>query len=74
MGGNASGFLFRENMADLSHSLHQEFDVVIDNNIILHMLWADDFVLFSDIPKGFQWHLDGLKVFRAISHMIVNGI
>ena len=50
-GGNASGLLLRKYMADLSHYLHQEFAVVVDNNIIAHMLWADDLVLFSDTPK-----------------------
>ena len=61
-------------MADFSHYLHQEFAVVVDNNIIAHMLWADDLVLFSDTPKGLQRQLDGLKASCAINHMIVNGM
>ena len=36
-GGNASGFLLKY-MADLSHYLHHEFAVVVDNKIIAHML------------------------------------
>ena len=60
--------------SDLSHYLHQEFAVVVDNNIIAHMLWADDLVLFSDTPKGLQRQLDGLKAFCATNHMIVNGM
>ena len=43
-GGNASGFLFRKYMADLSHYLHREFAVVVDNKITADMLWADDLV------------------------------
>ena len=37
-GGNASGFLFRKYMADLS--LHQEFAVVVDNNVIAHICYG----------------------------------
>ena len=63
-GGNASGFLFRKYMkymADLNHYLHQEFAVVVNNNMIAHMLWADNRVLFSDTPEGLQRQWDGLK-------------
>ena len=73
-GGNVSGFLFRKYMADLSHYLHHEFAVVVDNKIIAHMLWADDLVLFSDTPKGLQRQLDGLKAFCSNNQMIVNGM
>ena len=60
------GILFRKYMADLSHYLHLE--------IIAHMLWADDLVLFSDTPKGLQRQLDGLKAFCANNQMLVNGM
>ena len=53
-GGNASGLLFRKYMADLSEYLKSEYGIMIDEEIIAHLLWADDLILISDT-------LDGLK-------------
>ena len=71
-GGNASGFLFRKYMANLGNYLRQEFGVVMGDNILAHLLWADDLILFSDTPEGLQKRLDGLMRFCSKNQMIVN--
>ena len=73
-GGNASGFLFRKYMADLSSYLKDEFGVIIDDMILGHLLWADDLILFSDTLAGIKRQLHGLKKFCVNNHMIVNSI
>ena len=71
-GGNASGFLFRKYMADLSDYLKSEFGVTIGSTILAHILWADDLILLSDTLGGIQKQLDGLKHFCSKNQMSVN--
>ena len=73
-GGVASGLLFRKYMADLDSYLSTEHGVCINNEIIAHLLWADDLILFSDSFRGLQVQLDGLNQFCSNNHMIVNEI
>ena len=62
-GGNASGFLFRKYMADISDYLKTHFGIVIGNTILAHLLFADDLLLISDTVDGIKKQLDGLKTF-----------
>ena len=62
-GGNASGFLFRKYMADLSNYLKSQFGITIGNTILAHILWADDLILISDTLNGIKRQLNGLKQF-----------
>ena len=73
-GGVASGILFRKYMADLESYLSTAHGICINEEIIVHLLWADDFILFSDTFHGLQIQLDGLKQFCSNNHMIVNEI
>ena len=73
-GGVASGLLFRKYMSDLKTYLSTAHGICINNEIIAHLLWADDLILFSDTFKGLQVQLDGLKQFCSNNHMIVNEI
>ena len=41
-------------MSDLSTYLSSEVGIAISNEIIAHILWGDDFILFSDTPSGLQ--------------------
>ena len=50
--GNASGFMFRKYLADLSDYLYKEVGICIGDIIIAHLLWADDLILFSDCVQG----------------------
>ena len=71
-GGNASGFLFRKYLSDLSAFLFDKHGVCIGDSILAHILWADDLVLFSDSISGIQKQLDGLFSFCSKNMMIVN--
>ena len=71
-GGIASGFLFRMYMSDLKQYLDYKVGVCISKTILMHLLWADDLILFSVAPNGLQKQLNGLYTFCANNHMIVN--
>ena len=73
-GGNASGFLFRKYMADLSDYLKSEFGVTIGSKVLAHILWADDLILMSDTLCGLCKQLDGLKYFCVKNQMSVNAL
>ena len=49
-----------------------EYGVVISDEIIAHLLWSDDLILFSDTQHGIQKQLEGLHSFCVNNHMIVN--
>ena len=73
-GGNASGFLFRKYLSDLSNYLYDECGVCLGESVIAHLLWADDMILFSDSISGLQKQLDGLFKFCSENMMIVNDL
>ena len=52
--------------------LSKEVGVCISKDIVVHLLWADDLILFSDSVEGLQKQLDGLYKYSANNHMIVN--
>ena len=64
--------MFQKYMSDLSTYLSTEVGIVISNEIIAHILWADDLILFSDSPVGLQKQLDGLLKFCSKNKIIVN--
>ena len=51
-------------MSDLKTYLSTAHGICINNEIIAHLLCADDLILFSDTFKGLQAQLDGLKQFH----------
>ena len=59
-------------MADLESYLSVEHGICTTNEIIAHLLWVDDLILFSDTFCGLQKQLDGLYQFCFNNHMIVN--
>ena len=57
----------------MKHFLDLECGIVINNYFILiHMLWANDLILFSDRNEGLQRQLDGLFSFVSKPQLIVN--
>ena len=70
--GICSGILFRKYMSDLSQYLTSELGVCIGENVIGHLLWADDLILFSDSITGLQRQLNSLVQFCSFNQMIVN--
>ena len=71
-GGIASGLLFRKYMADLSEYLRAECGILIGEEVLTHLLWADDLVLISDSLAGIKKQLAGLDKFCNNNHMIIN--
>ena len=59
-------------MSDLSTYLSAEVGIAISNEIIAHILWGDDLILFSDTPTGLQKQLNGLLKFCSNNKIIVN--
>ena len=43
--------MFRKYMSDLNTYLSAEVGIAISNEIIAHILWGDDLILFSDNPQ-----------------------
>ena len=71
-GGNLSPTLFREYLKDMSDYLSNKNSLIFGEDVVAHLLWADDLVLFSDSPEGLQKQLLGLEKFCSKNHMIVN--
>ena len=71
-GGSASSGLFRRYLADLSEYLSCSVGVCLDEEIVLHLLWADDLLLISDTMEGIGKQLDGLAIFCSKNLMILN--
>ena len=67
-GGISSGLMFRKYLADLGDYLN----IVISDEIPVHLLWADDLILFSDTTEGLQSLLNDLEKFCSNDKMIVN--
>ena len=71
-GGNTSPLLFRRYLHDLNDYLDKHTGICIADEILLHMLWADDLVMISSNPKHAQRQLDGLSKFCAPNQMVAN--
>ena len=67
-----SGLLFRKYVSDLEQYLMSEQGICIDENIVGHLLWADDLILFSDSVAGLQKQLNGVMKFCSNNRMLVN--
>ena len=73
-GGNASPILFRSYLSDIKDYLDEYTGICISNEIILHMLWADDLYMVSCNTDHAQRQLNGLSKFCAPNQMVTNEI
>ena len=71
-GGVASGLLFRKYMSDLSSYLKCEFGILVGEEVLTHLLWADDLILISDSLSGIKRQLAGLQKFCKNNQMFIN--
>ena len=71
-GGTMSGLMFRKYMSDLSEYLSKQFEVVVSDDIVMHILWRDNLILFSDTVDGLQRQLYGLGTFCSRNEIIIN--
>ena len=59
-GGNASPILFRKYLADLKDYLSEKFGVCMsEEEILVHLAWADDLILAADGENGLQKRMNG---------------
>ena len=74
-GGNASPTIFRKYMADLDSYLSRHTGICIsDEEILMHLLWADDLAMAATITSDSQKQLDGLSTFCSKNRSIVHEI
>ena len=71
-GGMLSPKLFTEFLTDLKNYLETECGLLIDDDILAYILYADDLILCSDSPEGLQKLIDGLFEFCKKWHLIVS--
>ena len=71
-GGILSPMLFRKYLSDLDTYLTKHCGIVIEHDILAHLLWADDLVLVSNTVKGMECLLKKLHTFCARNQMIIN--
>jgi hypothetical protein len=71
-GGPLSPNMFRYMLNDLRDFLNTSYGINIDDELLVHLLWADDLVIMSDSPEGLQHQLNALHVFCSHYQMIVN--
>ena len=67
-----SPILFRRYLSDIKEYLDEYTGICTSNEIILHMIWADDLYMVSSKPDHAQRQLDGLSKFCAPNQMIAN--
>ena len=71
-GGPLSPNMFRRMLYDMGRYLDIEEGIVLnENEILLHLLWADDLILMSDSSKGLQRQLNDVFQFCKHSQMML---
>ena len=73
-GGNTSPLLFNKYMFDLKDYLDNSTGVCTLEEMVVHMLWADDLFMVSTSPVHAQKQLDGLSSFTAPNQLVANDI
>ena len=73
-GGPLSPNMFRYMLKDLKMYLKDKHGIILDDQVLVHILWADDLVLFAESSEGLQEQLNGLYRFCSKFQMIVNEI
>jgi hypothetical protein len=71
-GGMLSPKLFTEFLTDLHKYLSHECGVLVSNQIISYILFADDLILCSETPEGLQKLIDGLYNYCNKWHLILS--
>ena len=73
-GGNTSPMWFNKYLSDLKFYLDSSTGVCSLDEIIVHMLWADDLFMVSTNPKDAQTQLNELSSYSSPNQMIANDI
>ena len=74
-GGNASPIIFREYLSDSRQYINEKTGTILaDDEILVHLLWADDLIMTSTTAQDAQSQLNGLASFWAKNRSIVNTV
>ena len=73
-GGVPRGLLFRKYLCDLGNYLKRVVGICIDQNILVHFIWADNLFVISNIVTGLQKKIDGIFKFASGNQMGLNEI
>ena len=71
-GGMLSPKLFSEFLTDLKNYLEIKCGLLLDDEILAYILYADDLILCSESAEGLQMLIDGLFEFCKKWHLIVS--
>ena len=72
-GGNASPIIFRKYLSDLRNYLNKKTGVILsEDEILVHLLWADDLIMTSTTTADAQNQLNGLSNYCSKHKSIVN--
>ncbi len=69
-GGIMSPKPFSEFLRDLKLYIEKECGILVDDDILVYILYADDLILYSDSPEGLQKLIDGLYQFYKKWYLI----
>ena len=70
--GMISPQLFNEYVKDLGNHLNKSLGVTLGNQIISHLFFADDLIIISDSPEGWQKQLDLFHSYNQKWHLIAS--
>ena len=71
-GDNASPISFRRYLSDIKEYLDGYTRIYLSDEIIVHVVWANDLYMVSCNPAHAQRQLDGLSWFCATNQMLAN--
>ena len=74
-GGNASPIIFRKYLSDLRNYLNEKTGVILsEDEILVHLLWADDLIMTSTTTADAQNQLNELSNYCSKHRSIVNSV
>ena len=74
-GGNASPIIFRKYLSDLRSYLNEKTGVILsEDEILVHLLWADDLIMTSTTTADAHNQLNGLSNYCSKHRSIVNSV
>lgn len=71
-GGPNSPDMFVDFLSDLRCYLDEKSGVVLNDEILLHLLWADDLIIVSNSPNDLQNSINGLAKYCSQWQLILN--
>ena len=71
-GGPNSPDMFVDFLSDLRDYLNEKCGIVVDNDILLHLLWADDLIIVANSTADLQNSIDLLYKYCSRWQLILN--